>query len=260
VITVSVAIIVYIAGEVISSRRERVERRRVVLETWLEAIAAWHYEAQQMTGVPTNTTLDRISKDSLELSFHSNDRWVAAWLSLHIDALKQGAESLPQGSMGQLNYTVSYIGRWLIAWHKGAVRSSDFAPQTMLRTAGWGGQAGEHEKYAQAVERGFQKYVEVFRMRLRDQLVLVHLCAGESGDEMIRALSPRQLALWELMPPRRYQVLREGFMGRLLSSRLGGTKSPGVVRSFKLWETARQGLIRLLHSSHDVWPPGSYDG
>ncbi|TFD59585.1 hypothetical protein [Cryobacterium sp. Hh38] len=260
VITVSVAISVYVAGEVISSRRQRVERRRVVLETWLEAIAAWHYEAKKLKGVPANTDLDRISEDSIQLSFHSNDRWVAGWLSLHLDALKRGAEHHPQGTMDQLDYTVSYIGRWLIAWHKGTVRSSDFAPQTMLGTAGWGGAAGESEKYSQAVERGFQKYVEVFRMRLRDQLVLVLLCSGEYGDEMVRALSPRQFALWELTPPRRLQLLREGFFGRLLAPGLMSSKSHLVERYLKLWETVRQNLIRWLHSSKDVWPPGSYDG
>lgn len=142
VVTVVGAISVFIGGEYLRVRRDRLERRRAVLESWLRALAEWVADFQTTGKAPDRSFVGIVNADVLALSLSSRDAIVAYWMDEMIVELRATAtqetgldddSQAHAARVSQASFVVSGIGSSLAAWHSGVLKPQHFWVPYKLR-------------------------------------------------------------------------------------------------------------------------------
>ena len=167
ILTIVAAILTFVVGELLKARAERRERRRHVIEAWLN-------EAAEIADDPAVGIGNQyIRAHVLSVSVSPRQAMVAHWV---YEVMARLAKPDQYGE-GQL--WLAHLGQALVRWHNGKLRPTDFWMSYKLLGLSRARGVSEHQL---ADEHNMQPLLTPFRYRLRDRVVMI-LGAGVDVDD-----------------------------------------------------------------------------
>jgi hypothetical protein len=182
VLALAGAIAVFVAGEYVRARRDRLERRRAVLESWLRAVAEWVTEFRRSGSDSDEALADVVNADVLVLSLSRRDSIVAYWMHEMLLELRDSvnletglpAEMVHQAKLSRATAVSSEIGGALTGWHAGRTAASDFWVPYKIRNYTRGNELNMYD-FAEGLH--LRPFLSPFRYRIRDRVAMLILTA-----------------------------------------------------------------------------------
>jgi hypothetical protein len=220
-IAATVSVLVFWLGNRSTRRAAQKERQRQVVEDWLRTLAKLVDDYEDSPQDVEYRYRETTNRQVLELSFSRKNRYLAWWMhEMAVAIMIRGitATKDPAPAAADMDRMLATTGDFLLAWHHGELKSSDFHIPYQLHRRARDTKLDVHEL---AEGLNLTAYVEPVRMTLRRswklQKLLVRPETGMPILQEINSFIPKRYAVVALpialvdkaLIPLRLAVLRQ---------------------------------------------------
>ncbi|MFE4229435.1 hypothetical protein ACFRJ8_16305 [Arthrobacter sp. NPDC056886] len=187
-----VSVLVFCLGQLLTRNAARKERHRQAMEDWLRTLSKWVDDFGTPPLLPRYAYYELTSRQVLELSLARKNRYLAWWMHEMAVAimLRRKAASHSWESSATCRTDVDRIltdtGEYLLAWHHGKLKSSDFHISYQLHSQA---RRAKVDTHAFAESRKLGDFVNPVRMNARRSWALQKLVLDpETGGQIFDTL------------------------------------------------------------------------
>lgn len=245
ILTIVAAILTFVVGELLKARAERRERRRQVIEAWLN-------EAAAIADSPSLGAGNQyVRAQLLAVSVSPSQEVVAYWVE---EIMAKLSEPEPDGDR---RLWLAHLGDALVRWHNGKLRPMDFWVSYKLLSVARNNAVGSHHF---AVEHRMVPLITPFRNRLRDRAVMILTVGVDTDNEwwlFLHGLTRTERQVADLL---RFMHIRHASYFHNLPRWLHSYVDWSEQIRLRVWGRAVRRFRDWAWRMEQVWPSGANAG